>query len=136
MLQVCREQDLLLFLQDHPTFALAPEQHFQLAGVEEVGGEGWREGIRARGGGGPHNQPLLSHPVLTQVSLLPPGDDGASLEKEARRWATRVARDRKNKAHSEEVGAVLPHGALWEGGDIKQEVSLPSPPFPRLPPPR
>ncbi|XP_074958381.1 F-BAR and double SH3 domains protein 1 [Phalacrocorax aristotelis] len=71
-MQVCREQDLLLFLQDHPTFALAPEQCFQLAGVEEV-------------------------------CLLPPGDDGASLEKEARRWATRVARDCKNKAHSEEV---------------------------------
>ncbi|XP_042646223.1 F-BAR and double SH3 domains protein 1 isoform X2 [Tyto alba] len=70
--RVCREQDLLLFLQDHPAFALAPEQRFQLAGVEEV-------------------------------CLLPPGDDGASLEKEARRWATRVARDRKNKAHSEEV---------------------------------
>ncbi|XP_076205849.1 F-BAR and double SH3 domains protein 1 [Aptenodytes patagonicus] len=70
--QVCREQDLLLFLQDHPAFALAPEQRFQLAGVEEV-------------------------------CLLPPGDDGASLEKEARRWATRVARDHKNKVHSEEV---------------------------------
>ncbi|NWU65538.1 FCSD1 protein, partial [Pterocles burchelli] len=70
--RVCREQDLLLFLQDHPAFALAPEQRFQLARAEEV-------------------------------SLLPPGDDGASLEKEARRWATRLARDRKNKAHSEEV---------------------------------
>ncbi|NXL47509.1 FCSD1 protein, partial [Podilymbus podiceps] len=70
--QVCREQDLFLFLQDHPAFALAPEQRFQLAGVEEV-------------------------------CLLPPEDDGASLEKEARRWATRVARDHKNKAHSEEV---------------------------------
>ncbi|NWI67573.1 FCSD2 protein, partial [Todus mexicanus] len=70
--RVCREQDLLLFLQDHPAFALAPQQHLQLAGVEEV-------------------------------CLLPPGDDGASLEKETRRWATRVARDCKNKAHSEEV---------------------------------
>ncbi|XP_050168286.1 F-BAR and double SH3 domains protein 1 isoform X2 [Myiozetetes cayanensis] len=70
--RVCREQDLLLFLQDHPAFSLAPEQRFQLTGVEEV-------------------------------RLLPPGDDGASLEKEARRWATRVARDQKNKAHSEEV---------------------------------
>ncbi|NXF12458.1 FCSD1 protein, partial [Smithornis capensis] len=70
--RVCREQDLLLFLQDHPAFSLAPEQRFQLSGVEEV-------------------------------CLLPPGDDGASLEKEARRWATRVARDCKNKAHSEEV---------------------------------
>ncbi|NXI34565.1 FCSD1 protein, partial [Galbula dea] len=70
--QVCREQDLLLFLQDHPAFTLAPQQNLQLPRVEEV-------------------------------SLLPPGDDGASLEKEARRWATRVARDRKNKMHSEEV---------------------------------
>ncbi|NWS71306.1 FCSD1 protein, partial [Crotophaga sulcirostris] len=70
--RVCREQDLLLFLQDHPAFSLAPEQRFQLTRVEEV-------------------------------SLLPPGDDRASLEKEARRWATRVARDHKNKAHSEEV---------------------------------
>ncbi|KAM9603465.1 F-BAR and double SH3 domains protein 1 isoform 1-T1 [Morphnus guianensis] len=70
--RVCREQDLLLFLQDHPAFTLAPEQRFQLTGVEEV-------------------------------CLLPPEDDKASLEKEARRWATRVARDHKNKAHSEEV---------------------------------
>ncbi|NWV42533.1 FCSD1 protein, partial [Grantiella picta] len=70
--RVCREQDLLLFLQDHPAFSLAPEQRFQLTGVEEV-------------------------------CLLPPADDGASLEKEARRWATRVARDCKNRAHSEEV---------------------------------
>ncbi|NXX75838.1 FCSD1 protein, partial [Urocolius indicus] len=72
---VCREQDLVLFLQEHPAFALAPERHLQLAGPEEV-------------------------------CLLPPGDDdddGASLEKETRRWATRVARDRKNKAHNEEV---------------------------------
>uniref|UniRef100_A0A663N2U1 FCH and double SH3 domains 1 n=1 Tax=Athene cunicularia TaxID=194338 RepID=A0A663N2U1_ATHCN len=91
-------QDLLLFLQDHPAFALASEQRFQLTGVEEVGGRG---DIMA--GRGPHSQPFLSHPVLTQVCLLPPGDDGASLEKEARRWATRVARDCKNKAHSEEV---------------------------------
>ncbi|XP_009068489.1 PREDICTED: LOW QUALITY PROTEIN: FCH and double SH3 domains protein 1-like, partial [Acanthisitta chloris] len=69
--RVCREQDLLLFLQDHPAFTLGPEQRFQLR-VEEV-------------------------------CLLPPEDDWGSLEKEARRWATRVARDRKNKAHGEEV---------------------------------
>uniref|UniRef100_A0A8B9DJE0 FCH and double SH3 domains 1 n=1 Tax=Anser cygnoides TaxID=8845 RepID=A0A8B9DJE0_ANSCY len=37
------------------------------------------------------------------VSLLEPEDGGASLEKEARRWATRVTRDGKNKAHGEEV---------------------------------
>lgn len=67
------------------------------------------------------SQPLLSTPVLAQVSLLPPGDDGASLEKEARRWATRVARDLKNKAHSEEVGPVLPHRAL---GELKEGLSL------------
>ncbi|NXL27737.1 FCSD1 protein, partial [Glaucidium brasilianum] len=96
--RVCRQQDLLLFLQDHPTFALASEQRFQLTGVEEVGGRG-----DIMVGRGPISQPFLSHPVLTQVCLLPPGDDGASLEKEARRWATRVARDCKNKAHSEEV---------------------------------
>ncbi|NXU40351.1 FCSD1 protein, partial [Drymodes brunneopygia] len=70
--RVCREQDLLLFLQDHPAFSLAPEQRFQLTGLQEM-------------------------------CLLPPADDGASLEKEARRWATRVARDHKNRAHSEEV---------------------------------
>lgn len=74
------------------------------------GGGRWWWGTTLRQGG-PHSQPLLSHPVLTQVCLLPPGDDGASLEKEARRWATRVARDHKNKAHGEEVGAVLPHRA-------------------------
>ncbi|NWV00167.1 FCSD1 protein, partial [Upupa epops] len=73
-LRVCREQDLLLFLQEHSAFTLAPEQHLQLTGMEKV-------------------------------CLLPPRDDDdrASLEKEARRWATRVARDCKNKAHCEEV---------------------------------
>ncbi|NXC46346.1 FCSD1 protein, partial [Penelope pileata] len=70
--QVCREQDLLLFLQDHAAFTLAPEQRFQLDGIQEV-------------------------------SLLQPEDGGASLEKEARRWATRATRDSKNKAHGEEV---------------------------------
>ncbi|KAL2299552.1 LOW QUALITY PROTEIN: hypothetical protein Nmel_014215 [Mimus melanotis] len=101
LLQVCWEQDLLLFLQDHPAFSLAPKQRFQLAGVEEVS----EEGHTARWG-------LPSHPLVTpcpcQVCLLPPADDGASLEKEARRWATRVARDHKNRAHSEEVRLVLP----------------------------
>lgn len=48
------------------------------------------------------------------MCLLLPGDDGASLEKEARRWATRVARDCKNKAHSEEVGAVFLHSMAGE----------------------
>ncbi|NXP75026.1 FCSD1 protein, partial [Ramphastos sulfuratus] len=36
-LQVSREQDLLLFLQDHPSFALAPHQQLQLTRMEEVG---------------------------------------------------------------------------------------------------
>lgn len=79
--------------------------------------------------GGLHCQPLLSHHVLAQVCLLPPEDDRASLEKEARRWATRVARDHKNKAHSEEVGAVLPHGAWWvaQGGAFPAPYQLPPP---------
>ncbi|XP_033373559.1 F-BAR and double SH3 domains protein 1 isoform X4 [Parus major] len=95
--RVCREQDLLLFLHDHPAFSLAPEQRFQLSGVEEVSGGGHHSKVGSA-------QPPLCHPrVLAQVCLLPPADDGASLEKEARRWATRVARDHKNRAHSEEV---------------------------------
>ncbi|KAM4653199.1 F-BAR and double SH3 domains protein 1 isoform 1-T1 [Amazona ochrocephala] len=97
--RVCREQDLILFLQEHPSFTLAPEQRLQLTRVEEVGGGGGT----SHQGGLLHSQPLLSRHVLSQVCLLPPGDDGANLEKEARRWATRVARDRKNKVHSEEV---------------------------------
>ncbi|NXX33826.1 FCSD1 protein, partial [Nicator chloris] len=95
--RVCREQDLLLFLQDHPAFSLAPEQRFQLTGLEEVSGGGHCSKVGSA-------QPPPCHPcVLAQVCLLPPADDGASLEKEARRWATRVARDHKNRAHSEEV---------------------------------
>ncbi|XP_010717139.1 F-BAR and double SH3 domains protein 1 isoform X1 [Meleagris gallopavo] len=70
--RVCREQDLLLFLQDHTAFMLVPEQRFQLDGIQEM-------------------------------SLLQPEDGGASLEKEARRWAMRATRDSKNKAHGEEV---------------------------------
>ncbi|NXD30377.1 FCSD1 protein, partial [Spelaeornis formosus] len=95
--RVCREQDLLLFLQDHPAFSLAPEKRFQLSGMEEVSG----------GGGYSEVGSTQAHPhhscVLAQVCLLPPADDGASLEKEARRWATRVARDHKNRAQSEET---------------------------------
>lgn len=110
LLQVCREQDLLLFLQDHPAFSLAPEQRFQLTGMEKVSGEDRCSKVGSA-------QPPPGHPrVLAQVCLLPPSDDGASLEKEARRWATRVARDHKNRAHSEEVGVVLPHGAPGGSG--------------------
>ncbi|XP_050835789.1 F-BAR and double SH3 domains protein 1 isoform X2 [Serinus canaria] len=95
--RVCREQDLLLFLQDHPAFSLAPEQRFQLTGVEEVSGGGRYSKV------GSAQTPPCHRRVLAQVCLLPPADDGASLEKEARRWATRVAREHKNRAHSEEV---------------------------------
>ncbi|NWI03851.1 FCSD1 protein, partial [Tichodroma muraria] len=95
--RVCREQDLLLFLQDHPAFSLAPEQRFQLAGMEEVSEGGHYSEVGSA-------LPPPCHPrVLAQVCLLPPADDGAGLEKEARRWATRVARDHKNRAHSEEA---------------------------------
>ncbi|XP_074408029.1 F-BAR and double SH3 domains protein 1 isoform X1 [Zonotrichia albicollis] len=95
--RVCREQDLLLFLQDHPAFSLAPEQRFQLTGIEEVSGEDHYSKV------GSAQPPPCHCRVLAQVCLLPPADDGASLEKEARRWATRVAREHKNRAHSEEV---------------------------------
>ncbi|NXE71198.1 FCSD1 protein, partial [Calcarius ornatus] len=95
--RVCREQDLLLFLQDHPAFSLAPEQRFQLTGLEEVSGGGHYSKV------GSAQPPPCHCRVLAQVCLLPPADDGASLEKEARRWATRVAREHKNRAHSEEV---------------------------------
>ncbi|XP_071299116.1 F-BAR and double SH3 domains protein 1 isoform X1 [Agelaius tricolor] len=95
--RVCREQDLLLFLQDHPAFSLAPEQRFQLTGMEEVSGG---DSYSTLGSAQP---PPCHRRVLAQVCLLPPADDGASLEKEARRWATRVAREHKNRAHSEEV---------------------------------
>lgn len=59
LLQVCREQDLLLFLQDHPAFSLAPEQRFQLTGMEEVSGEG----VTAA------RWELHSHHLVTPVSL-------------------------------------------------------------------
>uniref|UniRef100_A0A8C0UXM8 FCH and double SH3 domains 1 n=1 Tax=Cyanistes caeruleus TaxID=156563 RepID=A0A8C0UXM8_CYACU len=114
--RVCREQDLLLFLHDHPAFSLAPEQRFQLSGVEEVSGGGHYSKVGSA-------QPPLCHPrVLAQVCLMPPADDGASLEKEARRWATRVARDHKNRAHSEEVGVVLPHGAPGEAAAVERQM--------------
>ncbi|KYO39328.1 F-BAR and double SH3 domains protein 1 isoform X2 [Alligator mississippiensis] len=70
--QVCREQNLLLFLQDHTAFTLMPKQHFQPEGINKV---------------------CLLEP--------PSGSTGESgLEKEARRWATRTARDYKIKTHS------------------------------------
>uniref|UniRef100_A0A663N2E1 FCH and double SH3 domains 1 n=1 Tax=Athene cunicularia TaxID=194338 RepID=A0A663N2E1_ATHCN len=55
------------------------------------------------------------------------------LEKEARRWATRVARDCKNKAHSEEVGEAAPAGLDlsefddYEDSDEPDEDNEPGP---------
>uniref|UniRef100_A0A8C8SHJ5 FCH and double SH3 domains 1 n=1 Tax=Pelusios castaneus TaxID=367368 RepID=A0A8C8SHJ5_9SAUR len=71
--QVCREQSLLLFLQDNAAFTLTPEQQFQPAGTEQ----------------------------LLEVRSGSTGENG--LEKEVRRWATRAARDYKIKTHGEQV---------------------------------
>ncbi|NWY03498.1 FCSD1 protein, partial [Nothoprocta ornata] len=73
--QVSREQNLLLFLQDHTTFTLTPEQRFQLAGMEQM---------------------RLLEPESNSTSE-------SSLEKEVRRWANRAAKDYKIKTHSEQV---------------------------------
>ncbi|XP_068815380.1 F-BAR and double SH3 domains protein 1 isoform X2 [Struthio camelus] len=73
--QICREQNLLLFLQDHTAFTMTPEQRFQLAGVDQM---------------------CLLEPESSSASE-------SSLEKEVRRWATRAAKDYKIKMHSEQV---------------------------------
>ncbi|NXE53374.1 FCSD1 protein, partial [Casuarius casuarius] len=73
--QICREQNLLLFLQDHTAFTLTPEQRFQLTGMDQM---------------------CLLEPESSSASE-------SSLEKEVRRWATRAAKDYKIKTHSEQV---------------------------------
>ncbi|XP_064376856.1 F-BAR and double SH3 domains protein 1 isoform X2 [Dromaius novaehollandiae] len=73
--RICREQNLLLFLQDHTAFTLTPEQRFQLTGVDQM---------------------CLLEPESSSASE-------SSLEKEVRRWATRAAKDYKIKTHSEQV---------------------------------
>ncbi|KGL85386.1 FCH and double SH3 domains protein 2, partial [Tinamus guttatus] len=73
--QISREQNLLLFLQDHTAFTLAPEQRFQLAGMDQM---------------------RLLEPESSSTSE-------SSLEKEVRRWANRAAKDYKIKTHSEQV---------------------------------
>uniref|UniRef100_A0A452HE35 Uncharacterized protein n=1 Tax=Gopherus agassizii TaxID=38772 RepID=A0A452HE35_9SAUR len=73
--QVCREQSLLLFLQDNTAFTQTPEQQFQPSGADQV------RLLEARSGSA--------------------GESG--LEKEARRWATRAARDYKIKTHGKQV---------------------------------
>ncbi|KAL8194410.1 UNVERIFIED_CONTAM: hypothetical protein K2H54_016901, partial [Gekko kuhli] len=67
--QVCREQNLLLFLQDNAAFSPTAAQPFQPEGADQV------------------------------VSLL----DDSGLEKEARRWASRAAKDYKIQTVSEQV---------------------------------
>ncbi|XP_060110073.1 F-BAR and double SH3 domains protein 1 isoform X1 [Heteronotia binoei] len=67
--QVCREQNLLLFLQDNAAFSPTAAQPFQPDGTEQV------------------------------ISLL----DDSGLEKEARRWASRAAKDFKIQTVSEQV---------------------------------
>ncbi|XP_015266614.1 PREDICTED: F-BAR and double SH3 domains protein 1 [Gekko japonicus] len=69
VIQVCREQNLLLFLQDNAAFSPTAAQPFQPEGADQV------------------------------VSLLV--DSG--LEKEARRWASRAAKDYKIQTVSEQV---------------------------------
>ncbi|XP_039339588.1 F-BAR and double SH3 domains protein 1 isoform X4 [Mauremys reevesii] len=73
--QVCREQSLLLFLQDNTAFTPTPEQQFQPSGADQA------RLLEARSGSA--------------------GESG--LEKEARRWATRAARDYKIKTHGKQV---------------------------------
>ncbi|KAG6923495.1 FCH and double SH3 domains 1 [Chelydra serpentina] len=73
--QVCREQSLLLFLQDNAAFAPTPEQQFQPSGTDQA------RLLEARSGSA--------------------GESG--LEKEVRRWATRAARDYKIKTHGKQV---------------------------------
>ncbi|XP_029439327.1 F-BAR and double SH3 domains protein 1 isoform X2 [Rhinatrema bivittatum] len=74
--QVSREQNLQLFLQDSTVFSPTPVQQFQPSGADKV-----------------------CH--LEKWSSSQNGESG--LEKEARRWATRAARDYKLKAHGERV---------------------------------
>ncbi|XP_053894172.1 F-BAR and double SH3 domains protein 1 isoform X2 [Malaclemys terrapin pileata] len=73
--QVCREQSLLLFLQDNTAFTPTPEQQFQPSGADHV--------------------------CLLEARSGSAGESG--LEKEARRWATRAARDYKIKTHGKQV---------------------------------
>uniref|UniRef100_A0A6J0U283 F-BAR and double SH3 domains protein 1 isoform X1 n=2 Tax=Pogona vitticeps TaxID=103695 RepID=A0A6J0U283_9SAUR len=71
--QVCQEQNLLLFLQDNAVFSSQP---FQPAGTDQA-------------------------PTLLDVSGSSSVESG--LEKEARRWATRAARDYKIQTVSEQI---------------------------------
>nr|XP_033783400.1 F-BAR and double SH3 domains protein 1 isoform X2 [Geotrypetes seraphini] len=74
--QVSREQNLQLFLQDVTVFNLTPPHQFQPSGADKV----------------------------CQLETWNSSQNGESgLEKEARRWTSRAARDYKLKAHGERV---------------------------------
>ncbi|KAG8579385.1 hypothetical protein GDO81_010858 [Engystomops pustulosus] len=75
-LQVSRQQNLQLFLKDTNVFSLAPIQQFQPAGADKIG---------------------------NLVTLVKAADEMNVLDKEARRWTSRTARDYKLKTHGERV---------------------------------
>ncbi|XP_069510228.1 F-BAR and double SH3 domains protein 1 [Ambystoma mexicanum] len=74
--QVSREENLQLFLQDTTVFLPTPAQQFQPSGADKVC--------------------LLENRTSSR-------NEESGLDKEARRWATRAARDYKMKAHGERI---------------------------------
>ncbi|KAG8439018.1 hypothetical protein GDO86_005276, partial [Hymenochirus boettgeri] len=74
--QVCRQKNLQLFLKDTNVFSPAPIQKFQPAGTDKV----------------------LSLETVTKGPNVE-----SVLDKEARRWTSRAARDYKLKTHGERV---------------------------------
>ncbi|KAM4037950.1 F-BAR and double SH3 domains protein 1 [Anomaloglossus baeobatrachus] len=75
-LQVSRQQNLQLFLKDTNVFSPTPIQQFQPAGADKI---------------------------LKLVTLVKAPDEMNVLDKEARRWTSRSARDYKLKTHGERV---------------------------------
>ncbi|XP_069825300.1 F-BAR and double SH3 domains protein 1 isoform X2 [Dendropsophus ebraccatus] len=75
-LQVSRQQNLQLFLKDTNVFNMTPIQDFQPAGADKI---------------------------LKLVTLVKAPDEMNVLDKEARRWTSRSARDYKLKMHGERV---------------------------------
>ncbi|CAJ0950301.1 unnamed protein product [Ranitomeya imitator] len=75
-LQVSRQQNLQLFLKDTNVFSPTPIQQFQPSGADKI---------------------------LKLVTLIKAPDEMNVLDKEARRWTSRSARDYKLKTHGERV---------------------------------
>ncbi|XP_063302292.1 F-BAR and double SH3 domains protein 1 [Pelobates fuscus] len=74
--QVSREQNLQLFLKDTKNFSPSPVQQFQTAGTDKV----------------------------SKLETLTKGPNSENvLDKEARRWTSRAARDYKLKTHGERI---------------------------------